>query len=511
MHRPRVAHVFFLLVLLGPALASQVDGEWTTFKRDLGRTAFLPGEEGLDSPSVIWSYETGDYVYSSPILHDGRLYVGSGDNSFYCLDGETGELYWSFPTGDVIQGTATIQEDQLYVPSYDGNLYCLDPGTGGEIWSFPTAGTIFSSPAVDSGLVVFGASDLQLYCINAADGSQEWSFLTTDSVWASPAIEDGRIYVGSGSLFYCLELDTGSLVWSTVLGEDIIASAAVQYQEVYVATTGNNLPGFVYHLDARTGQVLWSFQEPDGGGFFSSPAISERRVVIGSDSRKVYGLERDSGAFLWDTGTGGVISSSPAIAGEKVYVGSGDGAIYCLGLETGLEEWSVMTGDVVYSSPCVQDGRLWVGSWDTRVYCIGQGTDQPAITVELVEPSQENMSADEGFTIRFESSSSDVNDTLALYYSSELNESDTQLITQAPASELNDTYLWDTSDVVEGSYWIMVELNSGDITVKNWSEGTVLVSHPDEKDDDSDDSFLPGFGLMELVILIGIVLLLRRE
>jgi len=512
MQQSRVALFFSLLLVLGVFSSFAASGEWSTFHRELGRDGHLADGAGPANPAIAWSFETGDYVYSSPILYDGKVYVGSGDHSFYCLDALTGELYWSFPTADVIQGTATINDGWVYLPSYDGNLYCLDAETGVEKWSFPTGGDIFSSPGVDSGLVVFGCSDTQVYCLDAGDGSQQWNFPTTASVWASPSIEGGRVYIGSGSLFYCLELNSGSLIWSSLLGETIISTAAVQNEEIYIATLGNNLGGAVYLLDGRNGQVLWLYQEPDGGGFFSSPAISERMVVIGSDTGKVTKLERDSGAFHWEFETGGAVSSSPAIANDKVYVGSADGGVYCLDLESGLEHWRVMTEDVVYSSPCVQDGYLWVGSWDRNLYCLGQpaGQTEPfAVTVELLEPSLENMSADRSFAIRWELSVVDPGDTVTLYYASEKNESQKQVLVENLSAELQGLYLWDSSDVPEGSYWVMVELVSGKVVIKDWSEGTIQVRHPE--DEDSEDSFVPGFGLLELVVLVGVLVLVRKR
>jgi protein phosphatase len=36
--------------------------------------------------TLIWRYKTGDGVYSSPTIYNGKLYVGSFDNYIYCLD-----------------------------------------------------------------------------------------------------------------------------------------------------------------------------------------------------------------------------------------------------------------------------------------------------------------------------------------------------------------------------------------------------------------------------------------
>ena len=58
------------------------DSEWVMFRHDLQHTG-----TGLTSGPItnytLWSYATGRYVYSSPCIVDGKVYVGSGDNYVY--------------------------------------------------------------------------------------------------------------------------------------------------------------------------------------------------------------------------------------------------------------------------------------------------------------------------------------------------------------------------------------------------------------------------------------------
>lgn len=496
--------------------AIPVHGEWATFHRDLNRSGFDIGEAGPSEPSIHWQFETGAYVYASPVLADGKIFIGSGDETFYCIDATTGDEIWSFATGGVIQGTATHHDGRVFIPSYDDNLYCRDANTGDEIWTASTGGDIFSSPAVDSGRVVFGCTNGRVYCLDASDGSTVWHFQTSAPVFTSAAIEDGLVYIGSGTTYYCLNLDTPVPVWTSVLGESIISTAAVQFQEVYVATGGNNLQGTLYLLDGRTGQPLWTYQDEEGANFFSSPAISERMVVIGSDSGRVHCVERDSGAFQWSYLADAMVQSSPAIIGDLVYVGCDDGYVHCLDVDGGLLVWKLrISEEQVRSSPAVEDGRLWIGAWDGFVTCIGNSGEEPGgdgqepISVLVVEPSSSNMNADTSFTITCEIEANDVNDTLTLWYAPERNESLIEQIVKGSVGTITGSYRWDTDLVPEGSYWIKAEIESGGLVVSNWSSGTVLIRHG--SDDDGDDEFIPIGGGAEMLILLSLGAFLRRR
>ena len=55
---------------------------------------------------------------------------------------------------------------------------------------------------------------------------------------------------------------------------------------------------------------------------YSSPAVANGVVYVGSFDAKVYALNATTGATLWTATTGGDVISSPAVANGVVYVGS---------------------------------------------------------------------------------------------------------------------------------------------------------------------------------------------
>jgi outer membrane protein assembly factor BamB len=115
--------------------------------------------------------------------------------------------------------------------------------------------------------------------------------------------------------------------------------------------------------------TVWSY--PTGGGVvWSSPAVVDGKVYVGSYDNKVYCLNAETGVYIWSYITGGIVESSPAVVDGKVYIGSGDKKIYCLDASTGAHIWNYTTGSFVYSSPAVVDGRVYVGSDDKKIYCL---------------------------------------------------------------------------------------------------------------------------------------------
>ena len=67
----------------------------------------------------LWEFKAGDSVSSSPAIgSDGTVYVGSGDNKLYAINGKTGVKLWEFETGRGVYSSPAIGSDgTVYVRS----------------------------------------------------------------------------------------------------------------------------------------------------------------------------------------------------------------------------------------------------------------------------------------------------------------------------------------------------------------------------------------------------------
>jgi len=130
-------------------------------------TAFKDNENTL-----IWSYQTGGEVYSSPAVADGRVYVGSWDGKVYCFKDNENTLIWSYQTGDRVWSSPAIAGGRVYVGSYDDKVYCFKDNENTLIWSYQTDGFVDSSPAVADGRVYVGSVDGNVYCFGPVAPAQ---------------------------------------------------------------------------------------------------------------------------------------------------------------------------------------------------------------------------------------------------------------------------------------------------------------------------------------------------
>ena len=93
----------------------------------------LAGAEKKKPGTVLWEFETGHFVQSSPAIgSDGTVYVGSHDKKLYALSGKSGGKLWEFETGGAVDSSPAIGSDgTVYVGSRDKKLYAIKTDSKG--------------------------------------------------------------------------------------------------------------------------------------------------------------------------------------------------------------------------------------------------------------------------------------------------------------------------------------------------------------------------------------------
>ncbi len=346
--------------------------------------AIFRGSQGLrgvtataipDTPELIWTFTAEGAIVSSPIVDDNRVYVGSDDGSVYCINLKTGEEIWSFKTEFLIEAPPFFHDGIVYVGSHDFFLYALDAQTGEELWKYETYEKIVGSANVvqaEDGrdLIVVGSHDAFVYALDAKTGDKVWSLETNDRVNGTLAVTSDNqiIFGGCDTIVYVVDGATGAITSSTELGGDcnIPASVAVADGTVYL---GHHSREFL-SIEIDSGEIGWRYNQTRAG-FYSPPAVTEDRIVVGGRDNHLHCINRATGEQVWTYQARRKIDAGPVVASDRVIVGSGDGRLYMISLEDGSEIWSNDFGSPIFSSAAVVDGMIIVGANDGSLRAFG--------------------------------------------------------------------------------------------------------------------------------------------
>ncbi len=322
----------------------------------------------------LWSFDTGTVadscgntygIDSTAAFLDGTLYFGAADCTLYALNAATGELIWRTQLADSTKGfhlwsSPVIFDGRLYVglashcdsPCVRGSIVCVSASDGRVLWNFyvapegSTGGGVWSSIAVDtSKRLVFATTG------NYCEGEDTYS----DSIVA-------------------LDVQYGSLVWVykniNQDSNDLDFGASPVFFEVngQPALAAGSKDGHCYALNRETGQLIWNSRVTDGGaegGIISSPAAAYGMIFMGAsvdgdEAGKVVALDQNDGHIVWEAVQSAPVLGPASVGGGVVFIGGADGKVRAYDAMTGTELWSRQTGPA-FSGVSISDGRLFAG------------------------------------------------------------------------------------------------------------------------------------------------------
>lgn len=153
------------------------------------------------------------------------------------------------------------------------------------------------------------------------------------------------------------------------------STALVDAENAY---TGSD-SGKVFALDRIKGRVKWRFQ---ADGAVSSDLASDGTLLFFSTKKgTVYALKCADGKDVWKFETkaktyypGGwdYFVSSPVITGKQIVVGSGDGFVYALDKQSGKMKWKYHAKSMVRSTPAVdkQNKMMVIGTMNGELLAL---------------------------------------------------------------------------------------------------------------------------------------------
>ncbi len=228
---------------------------------ELDGVVFAPNNDGrlyaIDANGgLLWSFETGHYIWNQPQIVNDIIYLGSMDKFVYAISTD-GEEIWSAEMAGAITGKPVIDEDgtQVFVGSIGKDLVSLNTSDGSILWTFEADESIWGDPILFEEVLYFADSDGNLYALDASNGNQNWRVTFTGGVVGGLVkIDDGFALATDNGVVRAFNLD-GSPKWESTLAGEIYQAPVVNNDYLIAGTIdGENL---LYGFNL-SGVQLWS-------------------------------------------------------------------------------------------------------------------------------------------------------------------------------------------------------------------------------------------------------------
>lgn len=343
--------------------------------------------QATTSPTISarWRFPLGAATKATPLVADGRVYIGANDGVFRAIDAETGRLVWSHDAKAEILTTALRHKDLVLFGTGGGKFVALKASTGKPAWSYDAGAAIYSSPvAGPEGEVCFGTNKAELHALDAGTGKLIWR--NSDALYsieASPAVEGDRIYFGAwDGYLYCADRKSGKTLWKAPSAwnrEKVVryyapadASPVVAGEHVFAADRG-----YLAGRWSRTGGDLQTTVSADAAALAVMP--DGKSLLVRGTKTPLTRINLD-GEVLWQSDfVPGRIPAAPTVSGDTIYLCNNTGVLHAVDADTGRTRWKYRVTPSLYVMAGIGVGK------DT-VYAAG--TDGVLTAISLPEAEE---------------------------------------------------------------------------------------------------------------------------
>ncbi len=331
------------------------DDDWLMWRRTYDAAGFSPlkqiNRSNVKDLHVAWTWSLPSGANeSTPIVHDGALFVHGYGDKVQALDAATGDLLWQYsrrlPKGiapSVKRGLA-IYGNRLFVPTSDTHIVALDAKTGHVIWDTevadPNAGyRMTGGPLVARGKVMIGTTGRAeggnlVAALDAETGKSLWRFYTI----ARPGERGGNSWNGLP-----LEKRNGGSVWIPGSYDPVQNLAFFAPGNTYdtgplrTPAQQSGVTNDGLYLDSTlainpdTGQLQWYFQHQNNGQWDLDWAFERliaqlpvngqvQSVVVTAGKQAIFDIvDTETGKYLssFDLGLQNIVTAIDPKTGAK--------------------------------------------------------------------------------------------------------------------------------------------------------------------------------------------------
>lgn len=213
------------------------------------------GSGDITTTHERWRADEMAIGFSSPLIHEDRLYIIDNSANLFALDSATGAVEWEQSVGTVGKASPVWADDKLFITETNGNVRILAPGTN-------------------------GATELDHDELQMEDGRDA-------EIYGSFAVGYGRLYVTAESGIYAIGDPNAPFIAtagdSPSLGTEADGAGSptlIQVVPAEVIASAGDTINFQVRAFGANGQFLgeqdasWSLEDLVGGSITSQGTLS---------------------------------------------------------------------------------------------------------------------------------------------------------------------------------------------------------------------------------------------
>ena len=293
--------------------------DWLIFGRNYQRHSFSPlnqiTHDNVKNLQLKWTWAMNDSGsnQTTPIVHNGVLYLASPSNIVQAINAKTGDLIWETRAGpDQAPGyggirSIAIAEDKVFLPTSDAHMVAINARNGQILWDTPasdkphvsTGGAIVIGDKVLMGLTGCARFDGEGCYISAFDihsGRRLWRFYTIPREGQPGSETWGNLPMNNRAgtetwLAGSYDPELNLTYWGVAQSKpwNFLSRHLTPFDKTLYANS-------TVALNPDTGELAWYFQHAPGESFDLDEVFERVLIDIGDEKLS---LNAGKAGILW--------------------------------------------------------------------------------------------------------------------------------------------------------------------------------------------------------------------
>ncbi len=306
--------------------------DWLSWRRTLDGKGYSPLKQitraNVKRLKLAWVLTMHDGSNeTTPLVHDGIMYLTHPGNIVQALNAATGDLIWQYtypfpPESETLGGPTrniAIYRDRIFLSTYDAAIVALDARTGKQVWrtvkaDYQEGYTQTAGPVIADGVVISGINGCERFkrgsCFITGHDPDTGRELWRTSTIAQPGDPNNASWAGLPP-----DLRAGGDTWIAGSYDPVLKLFFIGTAQAkpWVAASRHMTPldaalytDSTLALDPKTGRIVWYYQHVAGESLDMDTVFE--RVLVDLDGQKylftvgkdgiLWKLRRDTGKFV---------------------------------------------------------------------------------------------------------------------------------------------------------------------------------------------------------------------
>jgi outer membrane protein assembly factor BamB len=126
----------------------------------------------ITKTGLIWHYDKIRRSISTPAIKDGVVYEADFSGFLHALDAKTGQVYWTHDLFAAVWGSPLLVDGKIYIGDEDGDVAILQEGkTKKVIAEINMGSSVYSTPVPANGVLYIANRNLLYALAETPQGS----------------------------------------------------------------------------------------------------------------------------------------------------------------------------------------------------------------------------------------------------------------------------------------------------------------------------------------------------